>query len=81
METHRPAWYEMLIGAGMLAASVYAGMHIVHHPEHEHLYAWMFVSGLALIGLWMVAPLRARTIWRELRDSLPFLEDTHHHEE
>lgn len=75
MDTDSPEWYEAVIGAGLLAASVWAGMHIVHHPEHEHLYAWGFVGLLGLMGMWFVAPLRARALWHELRDALPFLKD------
>lgn len=77
--TYTPAWYELVIGVGLMAAGVYSGHHIVQHPEHEHLYAWAFVGGLVLIGLALVAPLRARMIWSEIKVAVPWLHSHDDH--
>jgi hypothetical protein len=78
MDDHtHPTWYEALIGAGMIGASVFLGTHIVHHPEHEHLYAWAFVGFVGCSGLWLLVPMRfkPRAVWHEVREAVPFLSD------
>lgn len=69
-----PKWYEIVIGTALLVSAVWLGWHLVHHPEHEHLYAWGFVGGMSLTGLWLVSPVRAQALWREVRDLIPWTE-------
>lgn len=76
-DSGRPRWYEIMVGAGLLAVAVYVGVgllgHDGPHAGHSHAVPWTFVGIVGTVGLWLLAPVRAERLWREARDVLPFL--------
>lgn len=75
MKTNQPAWWEILLGVGLMVGAAAGGWHLVTHPEAHSTYAWGAVGMAALTGMWLCVPMRAQALWHEIRAALPILKD------
>lgn len=64
-ESSPPTVVEYVVGVGLL---VFGGWQAIQVAPN-----WWLVGAPAVVGLYLVAPVRAERLWREAREVLPFL--------